>query len=149
RFANMQHRFDVARERRLAATKIKPQFLSLDDALDKIGSDTALVTMFLGETANHQLGVRTLTVYKRTVRNGLIDCGIDRSPKFSNHGGFELVVPPLGDMVAVIRNTIRGEPGFQPVRQDGAEMLQACEGMLLTTLRDLIIANPEIRHVCI
>lgn len=148
RLANLQHAFDVAREKRLSESKEKPRFLAVADAMEHVGPDTALVPLFLGEAPDRNLAVRWACLFGGSGSATRISYPIGHAPEIVDQGGFELIVPPLAELIGSARALIRADPGFDVVNPEAAAILATWEAGLTGRLRQLITANRQIKHVC-
>jgi hypothetical protein len=150
RLANLQHEFDAVRRTRLASLHAARPLLGLDEARGLIDPGTAIVNLFLSLAPDGALAVRWSCVHREGACEGQVLQHLPPSPLIRENDGFELVQHPIGPVVIRLRTSIRIDPGFDPVSEDGARDLDIWESRFLGDLLDSMAdSKGPIRHLCI
>jgi CHAT domain-containing protein len=147
--ANQQHKFDVARQRRLGLATPKPRFVGLNDVTQALDNDSALLNLFLSESPEHTLALRWFCVFQDGGVAGRMVHAVSASPAVTEINGLEVVLHPLAPVVLELRAQIRAEAGFEPITSQGAEMLDQWETGLLGQIRSALGARPATKHLVV
>jgi CHAT domain-containing protein/tetratricopeptide (TPR) repeat protein len=146
RLLNRQHEFDAVRRRRLAPP-LKPLLLSLSQARQSLGDDTALVVLFLSRTLEGEVAIRWCWVTRAGVLTGRRTLPIDASPHVFERHGVEVVQHPIAAIVSTTRRHLQEGSKFKPITPDASVMLDGLR--FVGPIGDCLAENPEIRHIVI
>jgi len=149
RLRNLQRTFDDCHEKRLVSNAGEPRLVSGKEATELLDPNTALVSLFLGESPGGKLAVRWLYLSHSLVTSGRIDHEESRNPHVIQEDGYELVVPPLGDVTCHLRELLRGDPGFGQLGAQATELLDVCGEAFLGRVPAIVASRPEIKYLCV